>query len=825
MAMEIAVSNFNNKSNNHRLSLNIKNHGKYPMLATTAVCSHGDETGNYNKITNIGAIIDSDSRVGREEKTALELAVQSFNNGVSDNHKLSLYIQNSKRDPLLAATAAEKLIKEKQVQVIVGLETWEEAALVADIGSRARVPVLTFAAPAITPPLAASRWPYLATMANGDYQQMKCIAAMVNSFNWKRVIVIYEDNAFSGDSGKLSLLSEALRDVGSEIEYRLLLPPFSSLSNPGELVQEELMKLLNNQSRVFVVLQASSPMTIHLFEKAKKIGLMGTDSAWIVTDTVSSYLDSFNSSVISSMEGTLGIKAYYSEDTNLYKTFYPRFRRTFRHENPEEDNFQPSINALRAYDSIGIIKQAMERLSGEENNPNALLKNILSSNFAGLSSRIRFEQGRLSHDPILRIVNVVGKRYKELDFWLPGTGFSRNIVKRNGTGHVGDDITADLTGTITWPGDSKVVPKGWAMPTNTNPMIIGVPARTAFEKFVKVADGKYPGTKNYDGFCIELFYEVLGVLGYDLPYRFDPHNGTYDELVHKVYNKRLEPNVTDIEWLKRANVKIGCDGDSFVRTYLEEVLNFKSYNIETVSNEYSYEGEFKSNHIAAAFLEQPYGKVFLSHYCKKFTISAPTHTFGGLGFVFQKGSPIARDFSKAILKLSEDGTLKSLEEKWFAPSPECSANITNSRKTDSLSIHSFWGLFVISGATSTVCLLLFVAHLLKKYWHHQEENNVSDSSPVDDSVWIKAVRVAKYLYNGEVRVLPGEVSTAPRAMDIEEWGSSRRIHDHSPVPINMENLEVRSQAEAQSEMQLQLAGSQSTNNRCLMKSKEPQNEC
>ncbi|KAK8618464.1 hypothetical protein V6N13_132455 [Hibiscus sabdariffa] len=946
MAMEIAVSNFNNKSNNHRLSLNIKNHGKYPMLATTAVCSHGDETGNYNKITNIGAIIDSDSRVGREEKTALELAVQSFNNGVSDNHKLSLYIQNSKRDPLLAATAAEKLIKEKQVQVIVGLETWEEAALVADIGSRARVPVLTFAAPAITPPLAASRWPYLATMANGDYQQMKCIAAMVNSFNWKRVIVIYEDNAFSGDSGKLSLLSEALRDVGSEIEYRLLLPPFSSLSNPGELVQEELMKLLNNQSRVFVVLQASSPMTIHLFEKAKKIGLMGTDSAWIVTDTVSSYLDSFNSSVISSMEGTLGIKAYYSEDTNLYKTFYPRFRRTFRHENPEEDNFQPSINALRAYDSIGIIKQAMERLSGEENNPNALLKNILSSNFAGLSSRIRFEQGRLSHDPILRIVNVVGKRYKELDFWLPGTGFSRNIVKRNGTGHVGDDITADLTGTITWPGDSKVVPKGWAMPTNTNPMIIGVPARTAFEKFVKVADGKYPGTKNYDGFCIELFYEVLGVLGYDLPYRFDPHNGTYDELVHKVYNKtydaavgditilakrtdsveftqpyavsglsmivpakpdrsawmflkpftvemwlvtgailiytmlivwflehqsnpefkgpwnnqigtalwftfsslffahkekiysnltrmvvvvwlfvvliltssytasltsmltvqRLEPNVTDIEWLKRANVKIGCDGDSFVRTYLEEVLNFKSYNIETVSNEYSYEGEFKSNHIAAAFLEQPYGKVFLSHYCKKFTISAPTHTFGGLGFVFQKGSPIARDFSKAILKLSEDGTLKSLEEKWFAPSPECSANITNSRKTDSLSIHSFWGLFVISGATSTVCLLLFVAHLLKKYWHHQEENNVSDSSPVDDSVWIKAVRVAKYLYNGEVRVLPGEVSTAPRAMDIEEWGSSRRIHDHSPVPINMENLEVRSQAEAQSEMQLQLAG-------------------
>lgn len=80
-------------------------------------------------------------------------------------------------------------------------------------------------------------------------------------------------------------------------------------------------------------------------------------------------------------------------------------------------------------------------------------------------------------------------------------------------------------------------------------------------------------------------------------------------------------------------MKIGCDGDSFVRTYLEEVLEFRSNNIENVSSEYSYEGEFKSSHIAAAFLELPYGKVFLSEYCKQFTTTTPTFRFGGLGFV------------------------------------------------------------------------------------------------------------------------------------------------------------------------------------------------
>ncbi|PPD78429.1 hypothetical protein GOBAR_DD24623 [Gossypium barbadense] len=169
-------------------------------------------------------------------------------------------------------------------------------------------------------------------------------------------------------------------------------------------------------------------------------------------------------------------------------------------------------------------------MDSDENSPDSLLKNILSSNFTGLSGEIHFQQGKLLHDPILRIVNVIGKSYNELDFWLPGIGFSKNI------GYVGNK-SADFTGTVIWPDDSKLVPKGWEMPTNTKPMIIGVPARTAFEKFVKVDDGKHPGQKKYDGFCIELFYEVLTVLDYDLIYQFDPHNGTYDELVHKVYNK------------------------------------------------------------------------------------------------------------------------------------------------------------------------------------------------------------------------------------------------------------------------------------------------
>ena len=96
--------------------------------------------------------------------------------------------------------------------------------------------------------------------------------------------------------------------------------------------------------------------------------------------------------------------------------------------------------------------------------------------------------------------------------------------------------------------------------------------------------------------------------------------------------QRLQP-VRDIEWLKRSNAPIGCDGDSFVMTYLQEVLNFNLKNIVKVKNESDYEEHFRNESIAAAFFELPYEKVFINKYCQGFTASTQTYRFGGFGFV------------------------------------------------------------------------------------------------------------------------------------------------------------------------------------------------
>ena len=74
------------------------------LILFSYILSYGVQAIDDYKLTNIGAIIDVTSRIGKEENTAMEVAVQNFNNK-SNNHKLSLYIQNPGKDPLLAAAS------------------------------------------------------------------------------------------------------------------------------------------------------------------------------------------------------------------------------------------------------------------------------------------------------------------------------------------------------------------------------------------------------------------------------------------------------------------------------------------------------------------------------------------------------------------------------------------------------------------------------------------------------------------------------------------------------------------------------------------------
>ncbi|KAF6177168.1 hypothetical protein GIB67_025505 [Kingdonia uniflora] len=179
----------------------------------------------------IGDIIHINSLMGKEEKIAMEIAIKDFNSISRNSQKLVLNVPDSAGDPFQAASSANELIEEQNTLAIIGMETWQEAALVAHIGNRAQVPVLSFSASYISP---LGRWPYLVRMANNELQQMKCVAAIVSSYRQRKIIAICKDDTFGGSSGILTALADALQEVGSEIEYQLALPLFhlSLIQNP-----------------------------------------------------------------------------------------------------------------------------------------------------------------------------------------------------------------------------------------------------------------------------------------------------------------------------------------------------------------------------------------------------------------------------------------------------------------------------------------------------------------------------------------------------------------------------------------------------------------
>ncbi|XP_021723396.1 glutamate receptor 2.8-like isoform X1 [Chenopodium quinoa] len=540
--------------------------------------------GDDGVTTKIGAILDLDSRMGKEQRIAIEIAVE--------NAKISVHFIDHNQRPLQTAFEAEALIKEKKVEVIiVGIEDWQTTTLVAKIGSLAQVPVLSLAAsPPITSPFASRQWPFLVQMSHNAIQQVQTIASIIQSYLWRRVIVVYEDDVSTscGNCGKISLLTTSLQNIGSQIEHHLVLPPLGSTTNPRGTISEELLKFANGRyySRVFIVLRVSLPYVSLLFEEAKGNGLMRDDSAWILSEDITNFLPSLDYPTMLNMEGAIGIMAKFDNSTKGFEVFDAKFGFKFLQAYEKERYYEPSFQALIAYDAITTIIKAKQSLSNNIGDhivtSKSFLQEILQSNFTGLSGKVIFDQKHhdLGVSTSTRLVNIASSNYREV------LDFSSDDIED-------EDTAKTLANVIKWPGNlTGAIPKGWAMPTNAKPIRIGVPISHNYNNYInytgsRALDGDFCLTrhvpnsvhnKDFKGYSVHLFKEVLQHLDYRLPYVFIPYNGSFDNLIGLVHNKCFDAAIGDITILGRRMELV-----DFTLPYKESGLSIirpasKSYN-------------------------------------------------------------------------------------------------------------------------------------------------------------------------------------------------------------------------------------------------------
>ena len=411
--------------------------------------------------------------------------------------------------------AARDLIDIQKVQAIIGPQTWEETSLVAEICTQKSIPLLSLAD--ATPEWAMEKWRFLLQSVPSQIIQMKAVAAMVKSWKWHAVSLIYED----GDSSSaevLSQLSRALREVGTELSTVLAIPPLFSSSS-----SQELEKLRDGKCRVFIV-HLSFPLALHFFETAKKMNMMEDGNVWITTDTFTSLLHSLNASTSSNLQGIIGVKSYIPDLGHQYKNFYHKFRKKFGVENFEEFNYEPGIFASQAYDAAWTVAQAMKET--HQKGGQLLLDTILLSNFTGLSGKIQFTDRKLAPAHAFQIIQVIGKSYREIGFWSAGLGFSKSFGKN--ASYCSSMKELDQ---VVWPGGL------WSNPTCAKRLRIGVPSTSTFKQYVDVIQDHSENTTSFNGFAIDLFKATVKKLPYHLQYEFIAFNGTYDDLVKQVYNK------------------------------------------------------------------------------------------------------------------------------------------------------------------------------------------------------------------------------------------------------------------------------------------------
>lgn len=212
--------------------------------------------------------------------------------------------------------------------------------------------------------------------------------------------------------------------------------------------------------------------------------------------------------------------------------------------------------------------------------------------------------------------------------------------------------------------------------------------------------------------------------------------------------QQLSSPITGIESLIASQWPIGYQTGSFAYDYLSENLYIARSRLVPLGSPEEYESALRrgpsDGGVAAIVDELPYVDLFLSSQ-KDFGIIGQPFTRGGWGFAFQRESPLALDISTAILKLSEDGELQKIYEKWFCKMG-CHGEKKHGNEPNQLNLTSFWGLYILCGAFALTAFFVFLLRMVRQFVRYKRRQSLS-SSPSSVSSSTRCSHVIYHFFN------------------------------------------------------------------------------
>ena len=160
---------------------------------------------------------------------------------------------------------------------------------------------------------------------------------------------------------------------------------------------------------------------------------------------------------------------------------------------------------------------------------------------------------------------------------------------------------------------------------------------------------------------------------------------------------------------------------------------------------------------------------------------------------FPRDSPLAVDMSTALLKLSENGDLQRIHDKWLLRRA-CSYQGAK-LEVDRLQLKSFWGLFVICGLACLIALFVYFLKMVRQFSRHYSEEVESSGqssrsvpiqtflSLVDEKEEVKSRSKRRKMERTSNRTEDGSISSSNsnNKRNNSEFASSKSLGSSSEV--------------------------------------------
>ncbi|KAF0901991.1 hypothetical protein E2562_011819 [Oryza meyeriana var. granulata] len=172
------------------------------------------------------------------------------------------------------------LITNDQVQAIIGPHTSAEAEFIAYLGNHTHTPVLSFAE------TSAPLVPFFLHTAPSDSIQVAPIAAILDMFNWRAAVVLYQNSPYGASI--LPDLAYATQGYNIRVIGRVALP----IDVTEDYLNNVLHSLKEMPTQVFVV-HMLPYLAARVLRQANVAGMMSDGYVWIATTSIGNVLSEY----------------------------------------------------------------------------------------------------------------------------------------------------------------------------------------------------------------------------------------------------------------------------------------------------------------------------------------------------------------------------------------------------------------------------------------------------------------------------------------------------------------------------------------------------